>query len=660
MKSSIKRKFGFVVVILMIGWFCFQIYRINVDYYSEHILHKEKMILTYSQIARSLADQGEIDRIPESLKTAIHLRQFDWYLIQVDGKTVQAYPEEATHFPIYNVENEYIEPEVSAKTVQLQPGVFLTIGVSKHKWSYLKNSVSRFLASNIQTLVVSLIIVFAAFLYYIRDIIHLVHFLKLNREERLLKIQKSLTTRTFEGGVLKNAIDALESSQNQILEERYLLAKQVLPSLRAEIFSGKKPPYDFHCVLVRLDINGYSKRFMSDDRSKFLLDLNDYFMRLSEIVSRYQGFVHEFIGDEVLFYFKYEDVPSKAWLQAVAACRDIEAMTNQSAPWTFKAVIAQGDLHFGPMVHGYSLSGDVLIRTVRILNSVELEKNLTTILLAPQLEHRSQTSQDGHLGHHLELVQMITNQNEVSIRDHRDLDLSQKCFKIKSWVNLELILDTDCNFASLVPGFLSTDDLGIWYKYLIKMISDKQDLQVQNLIKELQKNSPLLSTIDAVEFTARFLNQILTMSISPRLKSSLLQMTKHILSANIATDRNKLDRLQVTLLQYLDGLDHRLVADAIEVIRHFIPRSKHIFENMLAHMNSRVVANVCIALNVDEVHQSSLRFVISGIQNGNRSFFYAGQTILEHWKNKDSVIYSSEDQLLILQSLEPAKRFKAG
>lgn len=650
MKKSIKWKFGSAILFLLAGWFGFQLYSINVEYYSEHILLKEKMILTYSEISKNLAASGKIDEIPKVLDSAIHLRQFDWYVVQVDGRTVYAYPDDAKGFPVYSIEREFIEPHVSAKTTLLEPGVYLTVGVNKHKGLYLQKSIGRFISSNLQTLTVSMILVFLTFIYYMKDILSLVSFLKLSRKERVSRLSESSLPKTFEAQVLNQTISSLEQEQHQILEERYLLAKQVLPSLRAELFSGKKPPYEFDCVLVRLDVNGYSKLFLSNKRAEFLKELNQYFIRLTEIVSRYQGFVHEFIGDEVIFYFKHDGKPDIAWLQAVATCRDLESMTNQTVEWTFKAVIAEGRLHFGPMVHGYSLSGDVLITTVRMLKSLEIQKNKNSILLAPT---NSQFS-------HLQLSESIADFTQQDLNSRRDLEPEQKCFIVKNWNNLESILEANTWPLSLVFGFLSGEDLKVWHQYILDSLKVGDEFKVLQLVKSFCEARPDLSDVDSLSSTCRFLDQVLISSVPTKIKSALMQMTKSTLSKSIAVDRSKVDQIEKTLLKYLDGLDHRLVADTIEVIRHFVPRSKHIFERHLHHLNSRVVANVCVALNTDELHKASLQRVVDGIEMGNRSFYYAGQVILEHWKSKDPVVLSSHHLLVQLGGLNPSSKFKVG
>ena len=49
-------------------------------------------------------------------------------------------------------------------------------------------------------------------------------------------------------------------------------------------------------------------------------------MEVSHIVARYEGLVHEFVGDEVIFYFKDDDCKN-SFMTALAAVFEI----NQAA-----------------------------------------------------------------------------------------------------------------------------------------------------------------------------------------------------------------------------------------------------------------------------------------------------------------------------------------
>jgi adenylate cyclase len=166
------------------------------------------------------------------------------------------------------------------------------------------------------------------------------------------------------------------------------LSAQVLPALKRELFSGLTPPYTFDCTLVRTDINGFSQIFNSPYRDRFATHIDDFFIGLTEIVSRYDGLIYEFVGDEAIFYFKdftKEDYdindqlgPSTSLNRSIDAIRDIHSLASdinlrtkmEGHRFTVKSALAHGTLRFGAQVDGFSLSGGVLIETVRILSTV--------------------------------------------------------------------------------------------------------------------------------------------------------------------------------------------------------------------------------------------------------------------------------------------------
>ena len=86
--------------------------------------------------------------------------------------------------------------------------------------------------------------------------------------------------------------------------ENLLFKNQVLPALRKELESGQQAPYEFNCTLVRVDINNFTQIFSNHDRTEFMATINEFFVGVTHIVSRYGGFVHELIGVKCSFILK--------------------------------------------------------------------------------------------------------------------------------------------------------------------------------------------------------------------------------------------------------------------------------------------------------------------------------------------------------------------
>ena len=61
---------------------------------------------------------------------------------------------------------------------------------------------------------------------------------------------------------------------------------------------------------------------------EFLATINEFFTECSHIISRYDGFIHEFVGDEIIFYFKDEQ-HTNSFTAALACTRGMELVAEQ-------------------------------------------------------------------------------------------------------------------------------------------------------------------------------------------------------------------------------------------------------------------------------------------------------------------------------------------
>src|SRR5690606_15605838 len=112
------------------------------------------------------------------------------------------------------------------------------------------------------------------------------------------------TATSKEAEMLVRGMAAYDARAARLESERELFRWQVLPSLRNELMSGREPPYSFACTLVRTDINNFSGIYNRHPVEEFTATINEFFTDVSHIIARYGGYVHEFVGDEVIYYFK--------------------------------------------------------------------------------------------------------------------------------------------------------------------------------------------------------------------------------------------------------------------------------------------------------------------------------------------------------------------
>ena len=79
-----------------------------------------------------------------------------------------------------------------------------------------------------------------------------------------------IKTRSRETEIFAQGLIGYEASVEALKERNERLDRQVLPSLKKEVLSGKTPPYDFDCTMVRTDINNFSTIYNTHDVTIFI------------------------------------------------------------------------------------------------------------------------------------------------------------------------------------------------------------------------------------------------------------------------------------------------------------------------------------------------------------------------------------------------------
>jgi hypothetical protein len=283
---------------------------------------------------------------------------------------------------------DFSEPEKSVLTDKYEQGTYfyatenlagdfqLVVGVKRLPEQYLKSRFAMFGDVIAKYLIGLIVVVFGISYFFFRDILGSTQSLLAKRGKRSFSGSHPLSR---EADMLQRGFLAYEEKARLLEQEKELLAWQVLPSLKSELHSGRKPPYEFDCTLVRTDINNFSKIYNEHPVEAFAATINDFFTEVTHIVARYQGLIHEFVGDEVIYYFK-DEVVENSVAMATFAIRDINeaasryhalTMKERGYPFTVKSALGHGRLRFGRFVNMYGLAGPILIETVRVLSQVQ-------------------------------------------------------------------------------------------------------------------------------------------------------------------------------------------------------------------------------------------------------------------------------------------------
>ncbi|RYZ66249.1 MAG: hypothetical protein EOP05_19400, partial [Proteobacteria bacterium] len=358
-------------------------------------------------------------------------------------------------------------------------------------------------------------------------------------------------------------------------------------ALRKELESGRKPPYEFECTLVRSDINNFTQIFSSDKREAFMEVINDFFIGVTHLVSRYGGSIHEFVGDEVLFYFKDDDHESSSAV-AIAALRDINKLamkmserTESEGGYAFriKSSLSHGTLRFGPLVDGFALAGSPLIESVRMLSHVH-EKSENTVLFDESLTD----SVSGLCRSKRQSVVMLKGlqgaRTLVSLEAFTPLSLhlrqgDEKGLKFAKYYRDDQDICEILDFVTSFQGKIDSKDLN----RLISMFRSYTVAKSSAAIKR--------SFIKCLEQTL----QVATYNEEQtHLLSSLISAASHIL-----TEKEWFGEIRALMFGCLTHPNRRVVANTLDVFGQFEPAAgERIFNELAKQGDNRIVANLLV------------------------------------------------------------------
>lgn len=258
----------------------------------------------------------------------------------------------------------------------------LKLGFNLNREAFLAEMKDLRAGENQRILVWGIILSFFIFLFTARDLFKIVRAVRTKGVRGL----DELSSMSKEAEILKQGLSGYQETVDRLQNANRVLGAQVLPSLKSELQSGKVPPYDFACTLVRTDINDFTKTFHSKPQDQFLSTINEFFTECSHVISRYDGLIHEFVGDEIIFYFKDEKHVNSfsAALACVGEIGEVADRIHQRTSvqndygFRIKSSLSHGVIRFGPLLNGFSLAGAPLIETTRILSHVS-EKSENTV-----------------------------------------------------------------------------------------------------------------------------------------------------------------------------------------------------------------------------------------------------------------------------------------
>ena len=629
---------SFLILFMVMNYF--QIRGILVEVWAgEQALHEAKL-QTYFDIGRQFGNAGEWDIVHERLNLGLLKGDIDFFILQYDGEPLWFGEKDGNldriNFKFTKTDVLVVQPKLTYETFAFPDGAHLTIGQYKYLDKFLDRVHDQFEAVYYDEAALVLIIIVLAGLWSLRDIRALVERIKRGKYSETAP----LTAHSAESEIFLRGLKGYQQNVIELEQANTLMGKQILPSLKNELFSGKKPPYDFECTLVRTDINNFSTIYNTNDVTQFMGTINEFFIDVSLVVSRYGGFIHEFVGDEVIFYFKDED-HSNSFMVALSALRDINTIAagvnartseQNGYPFTVKSSLAHGRVRFGALVNGFTIAGSVLIETVRILAHIH--------------------EKDGNV---IYFDQSNTRFLDEGLRHEEALRVQLKGFKgdriLDRYVShpelgqvLSSLSDSTVGKLSFYRSDIHIAEILNWLRASERELSEGLMLKA---LGHLRKFSVLKSEVDFATFICDWLDDLTSVERAPnggalRLASAVVMM----LISLVPKDQLKQDVI-ARLRAVREVGDRRLSANVVEVLTHFeVAEDLADLKAQGDDHDARLLANALIQSGRGEISKQLLqRFkkMLSSKRSDQiaSALFALGEVSLYHRK-RDPVYYSTQ------------------
>jgi class 3 adenylate cyclase len=613
------------------------------------VLQKEKKLLHYLSVGQALYLAGADKEIHQILIEAFKQAEISYFVVYKSGQLTHIFPPGADLAINASFESrskyagkDLIDEVRSERSEFLADDLMLTIGIDKRDAHILWATIfeSHIWKVILQDIITVIAMAALAFWLHTRDLMKLKS--EIQKTGRFPTGANSRKGISSEAEAIFASFRGYANSEKLAREKNTVLQTQILPALQREIFSGQTPPYTFDCTLVRTDINGFSQIFNSDYRERFAEHINTFFMGLTEIASRYDGLIYEFVGDEAIYYFK--DTPGQSKRDSVTrsidAIRDIHTLAQEinsrtqleGHRFTVKSALAHGTLRFARLVDGLSLSGGVLIETVRIL-SVVTDKSDNQLYLAARhqadldSEARFELVGDFNLKGYSESVTLLRLVSMTSLQHH-----------------LSVAPNSGFDFVSRFRNDHSLETL------IGTAASAGENWSVENHLALIEALRPL-AVFRTHHSLAQSLNKWLETSVDrAKVSSDFVKVTSAIvmLYPSLIPKGELSDETILRLESLLDSKDERTVANTIDVLtKYSVTPAVRPIRDLTINENNRVAANALIHAGSNELDAGTLRelekmiFSRSSDEGRKASGLFAMGEIGRLLKFKDPVYYST-------------------
>jgi class 3 adenylate cyclase len=601
----------------------------NLNSYDDFVHERNIRVLDELKLANTLLKHDELSTLRSRLAEGRKLRDIDFYLLKKNGEPIffENGDENIQSLESQYKPNEFVTSDQgSYGTIQVG-GYLLVVGAYRRVGEYF-NNLKGLRTKIVLDIALVAMMAMSVVLYFFKDFLNIIGIFKKRDPLALGKMRASLST---EAALMVEGLSAYQRQFDQAKSSEKILSENVRSSVRTELNSGKKPPYQFDAVMVRTDINNYSTLYAENAVEPFMTVINELFTRAQAVVERYGGYVTDFVGDEIIYYFK-ESEHENAAAVALSAVRDIHLLADEldhrtqnefNYPFRVKSALSSGSLRFGPQAGGFALSGAVFVETVRILSQID-EKAMNSVYFSEKVAGRLEALCRYELK---KTVSLRGVPGETRLYGVTDFVIGNKAQASQFFRGDRDLVETISRLGDKNHEYLKSDLL----RALARLGKPSENEKVREQYLELLKR--LLADKDPILATA-------------------ISLARKVVSLNLYNES-----FRAVLSECLRDASRRVVANTVDALIHFEPHEKSVaVEKLKRTLNprtdNRVLANVLVKQGMVELSEDTIGSLKKMIHSSDPLFkssgIYAVGELALHYRTHDLPFYETHFSLQAL------------
>ncbi|MNK01202.1 hypothetical protein D3C87_189970 [compost metagenome] len=640
-----KRKKSLVVSILLGIWGLYvvitglQFWHDSKRLADQEIETRQQTVDYFLKSATSFLVTEQEEPLKASMAEAQKLHLVDFYILQKEKEVVdfkiQTGKLEDLDFDYQNFDMFMVDENMFFKTIKIFD-YKLTAGAYANANKLVKTHFWVNLDVFLRDIALVTVLLWGVIIYMLKDILTLSKVLQGQNKKSL----KALRGTSSEADILVSASQGYQASNEALSSDKELYAQTVGPAILEELNSGKEAPYTFESLMLRVDLNGYTQMFM--DKQEYITDLlNDYFAQAREVISRYDGLIYQFVGDEIVFHIKENDKGDAA----VKACLCVKALfeeaqllekkysePNKEIVFKLKASWSRGKMRFIKLDQGHAFSGLPLIESVRLLSQID-NKSHQFLAISEQEYGKIKNSV------------LVFSRSDVLLKGFAE---ASQIVRIKDFTPLRDILKL--NRWSEISYYRSNSDIMELFKCIKNRWKTQETIPWDQFLYDLSK----------VKFT----------STSEKLRTEITDFTHFVLDEmwnhpkEIATvvsavpvwwgDEEPSPELCEALIKFIHHDDPRVKANTLLTLGHFRTHFEIIEEAMFDNHN-RVKADALLALGkiqfTKRIAVKLEEMLLKGSSAEKKSARFVMKAIVAHYQEEDPVFVSANPYLKNWQEL---------